>query len=130
MDKFQRLGCQVVTIANGTRKEGLLWQTKLQHPSKAPVLVDSDWRLYRKLGLRRFCDFLTTETMSGYGELAVSGLPFPKLIYNDDDLCIMGGDFIVQQDGKLVYALKQRTYNQRPSVEELLSFLEEQIGRE
>jgi len=128
MEKFQQLGCQVVAITNGTRKDGLLWQTKLQHPNKAPVLVDSDWLLYRKLGLRRYCDIFTTETMISYGELMVSGVSFPKLIYDDDDLCIMGGDFIVQRDGKLVYALKQYTYNQRPSVEELLSFLEEQIA--
>ena len=129
MEKFQRLGCQVVSITNGTREDGLLWQTKLQHPSVAPVLVDPEWLLYRKLGLRRYCDILTTEAMSGYGERLVSGVPLPKLIYNDDDFWIMGGDFIVQQDGKIVYALKQRTFYQRPSVEELLSFLEEQTGR-
>ena len=126
LEEFQRLGCQVVIVANGSREEGLVWQQN--HPYKCPTLTDSEWLLYRKLGLRRYIDFLTTEVMSAYGEGLVRGLPLPQLTYADDDLCIMGGNFIVQKDGKLVYALKQRSYNQRPSVEELLSFIEQRAG--
>ena len=122
LERFQRFGCQVVLVANGTREEGLVWQK--EHPLKFSTLIDTEWLLYRKLGLRRYIGFLTTEVVSAYGEGRVRGMALPKLTYDDDDLCIMGGDFIVQQDGKLVYALKQQTYDQRPSVEELLSFLQ------
>ena len=122
LERFQRFGCQVVIVANGTREEGLVWQK--EHPLKFSTLIDTEWLLYRKLGLRRYIGFLTTEVVSAYGEGLVRGIALPKLTYDDDDLCIMGGDFIVQQDGKLVYALKQQTYDQRPSVEELLSFLQ------
>lgn len=123
LEKFKQLGCQVVIIANGSREEGLVWQK--EHPYKFPVLIDPEWLLYRKLGLRRYVHFLTTEVMIAYGEALVKGIPFPKLTYDDDDLCIMGGDLIVQKDGKLVYALKQHTIIQRPTVEELLLFLQQ-----
>ena len=126
LGKFQQLGCQVVIIANGTKEEGMVWQK--EHRYNFPTLTDPKWLLYRKLGLRRYVDFLTTEVVIAYGEGMVGGVPLPKLTYDDDDLCIMGGDFIVQKDGKLVYALKQQTINQRPTVEELLLFLQQQAG--
>ena len=92
LEKFKQLGCQVVIIANGSREEGLVWQK--EHPYKFPALIDPEWLLYRKLGLRRYVHFLTTEVMIAYGEALVKGIPFPKLTYDDDDLCIMGGDLI------------------------------------
>ena len=65
--------------------------------------------------------------MIACAEELVAGLPFPDLtgVYNDDDFFMMAGDFITQSDGKLVYALKQRHFSQRPSVQELLSLLEQ-----
>ena len=125
MEKFQQLGCRVVLIANGSERDGSIWRKN--KPYKLPVIVDSEWLLYRRLGLRRYIDILSAESMYEYAEKIVGGAPLPDLtgVYNDDDFFMMAGNFIAQEDGKLVYALKQRHFDQRPSVEELLSFLEQ-----
>ena len=52
------------------------------------------------------------------------GTPFPKP-YDGDDIAIMGGDFIVRNDGKVVYAFHQTT-PERPDVQDLLSCLKAQ----
>ena len=64
--------------------------------------------------------------MCKYGERKMKGINFPNLEYEDDDLWIMGGDFIVKNDGKVLYALHQTTYYERPSVRDLLSCLKDQ----
>lgn len=122
--EFKQLGCKVVLLTNGTRDDGLVWRKR--HPSQFPAYYDPNWTVYRKLGLRRILKILTTEAMCGYGERRIQGIPFPESIYEGDDLWIMGGDFIVRKDGKIVYALHQTTYYERPSVEDLLSCLKAQ----
>lgn len=63
--------------------------------------------------------------MHGYAERKMmKGLPFPKP-YEGDDLFIMGGDFIVRKDGKIVYAFHQTT-PERPDVQDILSCLKTQ----
>ena len=125
LEKFQQLGCQVVVVENRSKRDGLIWRK--DKPYKLPVIVDPEWLLYRRLGLRRYI-FLSAEGMLEYAEGLVAGAPLPDLtgVYNDDDFFMMAGNLITQSDGKLVYVLKQRHFNQRPSVEELLLFLEQQ----
>ena len=48
------------------------------------------------------------------------------IVYEDDDLWMMGGDFIVKNDGKVLFALHQTTYNERPPIDDLLSCLKDQ----
>ena len=119
--EFRQLGCKVVLLANGTREDGLI--SRKENPSQSPVYCDPQQSLYRQLGLRRILKILTTTTMCKYGERKMQGLDFPDLVYEDDDLWIMGGDFIVKNDGKVLFALHQTTYNERPSVDDLLSCL-------
>ena len=95
-------------LANGTREEGLVYRK--QHPSKFPAYSDPQWTVYRQLGLRRYLSILTTTAMCGYGERRMRGLAFPELIFEGDDLWMMGGDFIVRNDGKVIFALHQKTY--------------------
>ena len=64
--------------------------------------------------------------MCTYGEWKRNGIKFPELVYEDDDLWIMGGDFIVKNDGKVLFALHQTTFNERPPVDDLLSCLKDQ----
>ena len=54
----------------------------------------------------------------------MKGLPFPKL-YEGDDPFMMGGDFVVRKDGKIVYAFHQQT-PERPNLEEILDCLKAQ----
>ena len=112
-------------LANGTRESGLVWRK--QHPSKLPAYVDSQWIVYRQLGLRRYLSILTTVAMCKYGERRMQGKPFPNHTdFEGDDPWIMGGDFIVRNDGKVIYALHQKMPNERPTIEDLLSCLKDQ----
>ena len=63
-----------------------------------------------------------------YAERKMQGFDFPKL-YDGDDPFIMGGDFIVRKDGKIVYAFHQTT-PQRPEVEDILSALKAETATE
>ena len=61
-----------------------------------------------------------------YAERKITkGLQFPRL-YDGDDPFIMGGDFVVRNDGKVVYAFHQTT-PQRPDVQDILSSLKAQL---
>ena len=124
LQEFERLGCKVVLLSNGTREDGLVWRKA--HPYQCPVYCDPQHTLYRQLGLRRILKILTTVTMCTYGEWKRKGIKFPELVYEDDDLWIMGGDFIVKNDGEVLFALHQTTYNERPPVDDLLSCLKDQ----
>ena len=62
--------------------------------------------------------------MHGYAERKMKGHPFPEF-YDGDDPFIMGGDFLVRKDGKIVYAFHQTTPI-RPDVQDILSCLKEQ----
>ena len=63
--------------------------------------------------------------MYGYAERKMKGLPFPTFDYEGDDPFIMGGDFIVRKDGKIVYAFHQTT-PECPDVQDILSCLKAQ----
>ena len=124
LEEFKQLGCKVVVVTSGSREDGLKWRERFPDNKIPNKLVDSDWVLYRKLNLRRYCDILSTWAMGTYADKNIRGIPLPVLEYVDD-LWIMGGDFIVRQDGLIVYALHQRTFYIRPSNEELFSALKE-----
>ena len=66
----------------------------------------------------------STFGLHSYAERKMKGLPFPKP-YDGDDTFIMGGDFIVRNDGKIVYAFHQTT-PERPDVQDILSSLKAQ----
>ena len=108
-------------LSNGTRESGLVWRKET--PSKFPAYADPQWTVYRQLGLRRYFSILSTTVMCTYGERRMQGIPFQQITYEGDDLLIMGGDFIVRNDGKVMFAFQQKMPNERPTVEELLSSL-------
>ena len=83
--------------------------------------------MYRQLGLRRIASIIGSNFgMYAYAERKmIHGIPFPKFEYEGDDPFIMGGDFIVRNDGKVVYAFHQTT-PERPDVQDLLSSLKAQ----
>ena len=124
LPEFEQLGCKVVLLSNGTRESGLVWRKS--HPYQCPAYCDPQHILYRKLGLRRILKILTTTTVCTYGEMKRKGITFPDLVYEDDDIWIMGGDFIVKNDGKVLLAFHQTNHYERPPVCDLVSCLKDQ----
>ena len=124
LSEFQQYGCKVVVLANGTLESGVVWRK--ENPIPFPAYCDPDWMVYRQLGLRRILPLATSlHGMYHYAERKIKGIPFPKL-YEGDDPFIMGGDFIVRKDGKMVYAFHQTNIWERPDVQDLLSCLKAQ----
>lgn len=86
-----------------------------------PVLVDPSRFLYTYLGLRKTVVFWSN--MPGlirYAERMIAGIELRAM--EGDDIHLMGGDFMVDSLGKLIFIFRTSTSN-RPSVSELLTKL-------
>ena len=126
-EEFEQLGCQVVVVCCGTRKNGLTWLQK----SSCPFLhlLDPDRVFYRQVGLRRFLkDTTCVKSFIQYADQFAGGT-FPLKVsfafdYPDTDTAVMGGDFIVDSTGKLLYAHHSKNQYDKPEIETLLKILQ------
>ena len=115
----------MVVITVGTVESGKKWQQNTE--IKFPLLANSDWSLYRMLGCKRNVSTVhTIKNMVGYAEAAIAGSPLPSgSLYDGDDLHIMAGDYIVNKEGKLLYAYPTKFPQDRPSLDSIFSILSE-----
>lgn len=112
-----------MAVARGTREAGLKWLEERKFPF--PLLLDQGRALYRQLGLRRylpesfnlplFWKYAENQVVNGDDRLAVPG----------EDLTVMGGDFIVDSSGKLIFAHCSRHQYDRSKVEDILQCLKD-----
>lgn len=112
--------CKVVIIAAGTKESGKKWQK--DYSLSFSLIVDPDRKLYRLLGRKRSATVWALENIIGYSEDKLAGIP-QSPVYEGDDLHIMGGDYIVDDAGKLLYAYPSKTTKDRPTVEQLFTAL-------
>lgn len=120
MGEFREAGCQVVAVARGTNESALKWLDNVKLPFS--LLLDINLTLYRNLGLKRSVKAVwSVSNIVGYAEEKVAGVPGAPA-YEGDDLHVMGGDFVVDSTGKLVYAYSSKTSSDRPSVDDVLAF--------
>ena len=129
-NEFERLGCQVVVVYCGTQQNGLTWLQKTGCPFLH--LLDPDRVFYRQVGLRRFLkDTVCVKTYVRYADEFVAGTFPPKGLsvfdYPGTDAAVMGGDFIVDSTGKLLYAHHSKNQYDRPDIETLLKVLQEHV---
>lgn len=121
MVKFQERNCKVVVVAHGIRESALKWLANTQ--ISFPLLLDKDPQLYRVLGLRKsVLGVWRLDSVLHYAEEKVAGIKGSPA-YEGDDLNLMGGDFIVDSERRLEYSYRSTTARDRPSVDDLLSFL-------
>lgn len=109
-------------MARGTRESAEKWfeHTKLTYP----LLLDSDLILYRHFGLRRSVTAVwTTPTLKSYAEDKVTGVASAPS-YPGDDLHVLGGDFIVDSTGKVLFAYCSKFSSDRPSLNEIFKVME------
>ena len=107
--------------SNGIRDSGLefIKSTSLTFP----LLLDGTREFYRRLGLKRSIKAVwSVPTLKYYAEEKVAEVPpTPALV--GDDLHVMGGDFVVDREGKLVYAYPSKTSSDRPTIDKVLEEL-------
>lgn len=87
------------------------------------MLLDTDRSLYRALGLKRsVAKVWTVSSLVYYAEQKLAGRTLLAML-EEDDPHQLGGDFIVDPNGKLVLVYQSKTSTDRPSTDYLLDFL-------
>ena len=120
---FEQLGCQVVVVDSGTRESGLEWLQK--HNIPFSLLLDQDRIFYRQLGMRRFLkSSFCVKTFQRYADERVAGSWRGENPSAGSDYAVMGGDFIVDSPGNLLYAYLCKNQFDRPEIATLVDFLQ------
>ena len=110
-----------MVASNGNRDSGLefIKSSNLTYP----LLLDGSRELYRRLGLKRSIKAVwSVPTLKYYAEEKVAEIP-PTPALAGDDLHVLGGDFIIDREGKLVYAYPSKTSSDRPIIDMVLKEL-------
>jgi len=93
-----------------------------RHQLDLPVVVDTDRAAYRAFGLGRGSVRRVWGAKAGRRYLEIVGADgFAGLARPVEDTLQLGGDFVIDPEGKLVYGFWGEGPDDRPSVEELLA---------
>ncbi|HEY3701992.1 MAG TPA: AhpC/TSA family protein [Acidimicrobiales bacterium] len=117
-DHFDELGDAAVALVTFTRQRNLRgYRRRLDLPY--PVLADEDRHCYRGYGLGRAPVWRAygLSTLRRYAELVRQGHRPGR---PTEDTLQLGGDFVVGRDGRLVYAFRSQSPDERPAVDELV----------
>ena len=107
-----------MVVASGTRESGLRWLETYQSPF--PLLLDQDRVLYRMFGIKRLLEVAwDLKVFIAYAE-AVAGGRVDNIAYNGDDVTVIGGDFVVDASGKVLYSYCSQEQYDRPQVNDLI----------
>ena len=108
-------------VASGTREEGLWWLK--QYECSLPLLLDQSQLLYKHFGIRRLLSVAwDLNVFIAYAEKVVGGR-VDNIARGGDDVTVIGGDFITDSNGKVLYSYKSKEQYDRPEVDDLVTFL-------
>lgn len=112
-----------MVVASGTREGGLKWLERYNSPF--PLILDRDLVLYRMFGVRRYLKVAwDLKVFVAYAE-AVAGGRVDNIAYSGDDVTVIGGDFIADAGGSILYSYGSKEQYDRPEVGDLLKVLPE-----
>jgi hypothetical protein len=118
-DSLAEAGCSVLGVCQA--KPEVLSRYLARHSWTVPVVGDPDRAAYRAFGLERtgWLTFLRPRVLWGYfrGMLRGYGLKSP---YAGEDVLQLGGDFILERAGTVVFAHPSADPTDRPTVSQLL----------
>ena len=107
-----------MVVASGTREGGKQWLDTYGLPF--PLLLDRGLVVYRLFGIRRLLKVAwDLEVFVAYAEAVARGR-VDNIAYSGDDVTVIGGDFIADESGKLLYSYCSKEQYDRPEVEDLL----------
>ena len=117
-DRLQAFDDASVVLITFTRQRNLRGFRRLLQ-LRYPVLADETRAVYRAYGLGRasWRRIWTWRTLRAYGRLLRAG---HRLRRPTEDTRQLGGDFVVDPRGRLAYAYRSRTPDDRPAVDELV----------
>ena len=110
----------MVVVAAGILESGKKWQN--DYGITFPLLVNPGWELYHLLGCKRSMAVWSLGNIVHYSEDKLAGVP-PSPVYKGDDVHIMGGDYVVDDVGKLIFVYHSKNPKDRPTIEQIFSTL-------
>ncbi len=115
LSEFGDAGVVLITFTGPRNLRGFRHRLGLAYP----VLADETRGVYRAYGLGRgaWWQIWSLRTLRTYGRLMRAGA---RLSRPTGDIHQLGGDFVVDSDGVLVYTYRSKRPDDRPSVEELV----------
>jgi hypothetical protein len=113
----------VVVVGNGKRETAGTWSETNKFPF--PVVLDPHLNLYRELGMKRSAMIWQVSNFWCFAEDHLAGRPTPTII-EGEEIHIMGGDFITNSTGELVFSYKMTDGipKDRPALEKVLASLD------
>lgn len=121
-DEFAARGCSVLVVVQA-RPEFLAHYLARRSYGVA-FASDPDRIAYRAFGLERtpFRTFLRPRVLLGYLTGMLRGYA-PRKPYRGEDVFQLGGDFLLDQPGRIVFAYRSWNPTDRPAVSRLLAAL-------
>ena len=120
---FKDINATVVAITFSSPVEALKLSQELKLPF--PLVSDSEKEAYKifELGAARLKDFLSPKVLWKFMGRILTGW-LPSLGYSKEDLFQLGGDFLVDAKGEVVYVFKSLSPADRPTIQFLLDQLQ------
>jgi len=119
LDELEEANTQVLIITFGSLQGARIWLKETCFSFR--LLVDPDRKVYRAYGLERsFLRSWNLHTILTYVKLLASGRKWRGI---QGDSAQLGGDFILDSQGKILLAYRSHDPTDRPSVHDLLAIL-------
>lgn len=115
-EKFQAVNAQVVTISFGSDHWARVWLQETQSPFT--FLLDQEKAAYRAFGLES--SIRRSWSLSNLRYYAKAALQGRHIAVNRGNVHQLGGDFVLDENGRIQLAYPSQTPTDRPSIELLL----------
>lgn len=117
--QFKKAGCGIVVVSQG--KAEVLAHFERKNPMPFPVTGDPERAVYKAFGLTRtsFLTFLMPWILWQYVVKVFTGTPV-RVPYLSEDVTQLGGNFLLDQAGNVLWQFKSKNPTRRPSVDEML----------
>ncbi|HEX7231488.1 MAG TPA: peroxiredoxin-like family protein [Candidatus Binatia bacterium] len=116
--EFDRRGIRILAVS--FVEPSKLAEYQERHPWPFPVLADPERKAYQTFALPRFNVWrvFSPSTVKLYRQLIRRGMKRDR--YDGADIFQSGGDFLLNRDGKILYAHRSKDPADRPTVGTLL----------
>jgi peroxiredoxin len=123
-EEFRRLGAQVLVVTQA--RPDLLAVFLREQPLPFLAVADPGRLAYRAFGLERtsWAAMMRPDVILRYLRLIFRGWR-PQHVREGEDILQLGGDFVLDREGRLTYEFRSAEPTDRPSVEALLQALRE-----
>ena len=118
-EQLAEAGCSVLVVCQA--KPEVLSRYLARHAWGVPVVCDPDRVAYRAFGLERtgWLTFFRPKVLWGYLRGMLRGYA-PKTPYAGEDVRQLGGDFVLDRTGRVVFAHASADPTDRPTVSQIL----------